>query len=613
MKKLQLLTGALLIASVGFAQTKMSRTAPTGEILSKPVAEVSMTKSQAALWSDDFSDASNWVMTNTGAEDIDWTIETDAAAMPDAGGGLHPFAAETAENGYALINSDGAPGNTDGNGDIVAQLTTANSIDLTGQESVLLRFSHNYRWWQDTRGVRVSNDNGATWTEFEITNLDGYPNNQNSANPEIETINISDIAAGYSEVKVQFYYNDNDYWAWYWVIDDVEIIEQPANDLELISSWASTLGNSEYGRTPLAQLYDTLAIGGDVYNFGAATQTNVTLSTTILDSNGAEVATANEVLAELESDSIHYFNTLVGSIPFEVGTYTINGTVSADEEDAFAADNSYSRAFEISDGLYSLDGIGVYETNSLSGLGSSNANENNGNILMARYHIVQEAEIVGLQIMLSSSTTAGSTIYPFLMNEGEFFNPDGSLNQEADMFGNRFAANNDGVEITEADVTNGYVYAELPSTVLDAGTYYACAEISLNADADGALYILDDETVWQSYYASLYYSANDQLVYTNGTAIGIRMMLDMPFSVEEATNNLFNITPNPSNGVFTVSTTNEANYSIDVINVLGEVVSTRNIEGSFNETFNLSNLNAGLYFVKVSNGTSENVQRVIIK
>ena len=73
------------------------------------------------------------------------------------------------------------------------------------------------------------------------------------------------------------------------------------------------------------------------------------------------------------------------------------------------------------------------------------------------------------------------------------------------------------------------------------------------------------------------------------------------------------MSPNPSNGVFTVTANNADKYTLEVINILGEVVSTKSIEGSINETINISNLNAGVYLVKVSTATTQNVQRVIIK
>ena len=110
-------------------------------------------------------------------------------------------------NGYMFINSDayGSPTQVDLDGTfMIAEFTNANPVDCSNYQFVQLKFSHNYRWWNDTRGVRVSGDNGATWTDFEITNQQGYPNDQNSLNPEIATYDISSIAGGQSQVLVQF-------------------------------------------------------------------------------------------------------------------------------------------------------------------------------------------------------------------------------------------------------------------------------------------------------------------------------------------------------------------------------------------------------------------------
>ena len=130
------------------------------------------------------------------------------------------------------------------------------------------------------------------------------------------------------------------------------------------------------------------------------------------------------------------------------------------------------------------------------------------------------------------------------------------------------------------------------------------------------------DTIWAEHTVSLNDFAGKSIYFTfHHTATDKeRIMLDEFLIVEsddmainEAELNGISIYPNPSNGVFTV-TTNEADiYTIEVMNVLGEVVSTKTIEGIINESFDMSNYNAGLYFVKVVNGTSENVQRVIIK
>ena len=57
----------------------------------------------------------------------------------------------------------------------------------------------------------MSNDGGNTWTEFNITDQNGYPNNQNTNNPEVTTIDISSIPDYSSSLLIQFYYSDNDY------------------------------------------------------------------------------------------------------------------------------------------------------------------------------------------------------------------------------------------------------------------------------------------------------------------------------------------------------------------------------------------------------------------
>ena len=116
-------------------------------------------------------------------------------------------------------------------------------IDCSSSPYVQISFSHNYRWWHDTRGVRISGDGGVTWNEpntilypngGSITDENNYPSDQNSGNPEITTYDISAFAGGRDSVMVQFYYDDNDYWGWYWAVDDVSISEIPDNGLSLI-------------------------------------------------------------------------------------------------------------------------------------------------------------------------------------------------------------------------------------------------------------------------------------------------------------------------------------------------------------------------------------------
>ncbi len=610
MKKIQLLTGALLVASTVFAQKTVTTKMDLVQHSKKTVQTIPTAKS-VALWSNDFSDASSWELTNTGAEDVNWSIETDVNAMPDAASGaIFPFASTTVANGYALINSDGAPGNADGNGAIVAQLTTANSIDLSANASVLLKFSHNYRWWKETRGVRVSGDNGTTWTEFELTNVDGYPNNQNSDNPSVESINISAVAGGQSQVKIQFYYNDNDNWAWYWAVDDVEILDLPANDIVLTSAWVSTTAGVEYGRTPTAHVTDTLVVGGQVYNFGAATQSDIAITLDVNDASGASVISENASIATLDNDSTDFDQVVVTGFSLAEGVYEFTSTASSAGDDVSGAnfgDNTYARNFEVTKNVYSVDGIGVYDA-SISTVGGLGTNYGNGTIVLTRYELLEATDVVGLELGIHSASAVAGQVFPFLVEESVLASEDVDLSSS-----NRIAENEEGVMVTQQHIDNGLMFVELNPTTLQAGVYYACIELYQGPGEDDALYVLDDETVAQPASASMIYTADDGSAWTNGTAAAVRLAIGDYVGLEEANKALFSVSPNPSNGVFTVIANNADNYTLEVINVLGEVVSTRSIEGAINETINVSELNAGIYFVKVATATTQNVQRVVIK
>ena len=221
--------------------------------------------SPSNIWYDDCSDPNNWLFENTSTLNIDWRVEYDPNATP-AGGTLTPMASATASNGFMFVNSDADGGSTDNDGTTIeCTFTNVTPVDLSAYPYVQLSFQHNFRWWQDTRIVEVSGDNGVTWSQVdEITNNAGYTYaNQSSDNPHMSVYDISAVAGGRPEVKVRFYYNDNDYWAWYWAVDDIAISELPDDNIqcfdEVMGGWwinynnvANSLGQ-DYTFYPLSQ------------------------------------------------------------------------------------------------------------------------------------------------------------------------------------------------------------------------------------------------------------------------------------------------------------------------------------------------------------------------
>jgi len=80
-----------------------------------------------------------------------------------------------------------------------------------------------------------------------------------------------------------------------------------------------------------------------------------------------------------------------------------------------------------------------------------------------------------------------------------------------------------------------------------------------------------------------------------------------PVSVSNISNSQISVYPNPSNGVFTVSTTEAMN--LQVTDITGKIVNEMNVNGT--RTLNIES--AGMYFLRFANENGTSVQRVIVK
>ena len=160
MKKLQLLTGALLVASSVFAQ-KAENTKKDFVQTKKTVKTIPAAKS-VAIWSDDFSDASTWVIDHdASACDLDWQIGTGLVAT--GGAAIATIASTTYDNGCAMVDSDVYGGDAGGSEVEDSWFTTANSINLSANSNVVLQFESWYRSWSPERCFIVTSTNNMDW------------------------------------------------------------------------------------------------------------------------------------------------------------------------------------------------------------------------------------------------------------------------------------------------------------------------------------------------------------------------------------------------------------------------------------------------------------------
>ncbi|MHB1356825.1 MAG: carboxypeptidase regulatory-like domain-containing protein, partial [Anaerolineae bacterium] len=115
---------------------------------------------------------------------------------------------------FAIIDSDHA-----GTVDIDSELRTP-MLDFTTLISVHLQFKYDFYWYSasssETADVDVSNNGGITWQN--VWQRQGA----SDRGPKTAVVDISSIAAGYSQVMVRFHYY-NAHYEWWWQVDDVLI------------------------------------------------------------------------------------------------------------------------------------------------------------------------------------------------------------------------------------------------------------------------------------------------------------------------------------------------------------------------------------------------------
>jgi hypothetical protein len=356
--------------------------------------------SQTILWQDDFSNPTAWSIANNGTNAAVWEVSQNPSIIPVSV--LSPMGSTSASNGFLFVSSD-ANNFTDNDGtQIITTATNVTPINLTGHPNVRLNFQHNFRWYQDTRGVRVSGDNGTSWTDFEISNVSTYSTpNQNSNNPEITSIDISSVAGGQSQVLVQFYYDDNDIWAWYWAVDDVNITVTPNYDLILNElSWGSTGAYGtrlQYYQVPVSQIAP-IEFAGSITNYGVQNQNNVVLNATTSSYSGTSVATT------INSGVTDTLFCQTSFTPTGIGTYTLNASVSSPYLDANPANNAISALgpIEVNNFIYARD-ANVIDGSTFNAGGGFEV----GNI----FDIYNNATIQAIDFVVSSLSDVGSEVY----------------------------------------------------------------------------------------------------------------------------------------------------------------------------------------------------------
>ncbi|MBP7184449.1 MAG: T9SS type A sorting domain-containing protein [Saprospiraceae bacterium] len=218
-------------------------------------------------------------------------------------------------------------------------------------------------------GFATSTDNGNTWSDWTDINPSLAANAPALDGAKSFPIN----GAGSSQFKVKFRFSGDFY---FWAIDDVKIVARPSTDIRINTSWVAV---APYTKMPKTMVQDVNFMA-DIQNVGSLNQENVNLNVKVTKS-GTQVYTNDYFYGDLQVDSTNENKIFDGSfIPStEVGTYTVNYTLSSDSIDANNTNNLYSYTFGVTDKLFAKENITTSNADSYTIVSPADGSWSGGN------------------------------------------------------------------------------------------------------------------------------------------------------------------------------------------------------------------------------------------
>ena len=515
---------------------------------------------------------------------------------------------------FAMTNDDsclpgGVAPNEANNCDLSFEVLELPEFDFTGQSNmwILFEFYHDKNWGGGDASVEVSIDGGATWEDLSDGPL---PETQAWQAAAFDLSDYSDS----SSVKIRFLWSDAGSWASGFAIDDIVINPLPEYALKLNQALqvfpSSYFGGTSYPTVPKSQAEAT------AYNFAGYIQ-NMGLNT--LDSARVYASITAEGFSS-QSDGINTVSldqdTLFCN---DVFTATSAGIYTAD---VYAADDNGTQtetssvSFEVTEFEYARDNAGMTGDYSGGSYVNDAGTEQRGNV----FDIYADATIYAIKVRAHPATSPNcmvkgiiNTVIPGDGTESNpttyaFFTetPEINIGEHTDGWTNLMF--NPPVQVFAGDV----ILATISATYNGVDTLV----IGTNGNTDVAETMLQDIDGTQP-------NGNPGDWYYTTTAPMVRLNFDPnatgpapPASVNELVNQAkFNVYPNPNNGIFNISVSNSIeNQTIEIKNIIGQMVYSEIASNSSENTIDLSDLNKGIYTISlVSESGISTAKKIIIQ
>ena len=654
MKKFTILAGVMILSLSAFGQS-FERTAPNAKMMDDGlIKHLSQNQAQALfgsetpIWSEDFASGipSTWLNFGTAnlVSDTDavWeyrgTVTNPSNTVGSRGAYMSnqtPMSSATASNGFVIFDSDfldnaGVAGNF-GNGIAaaphLAELIT-DMIDLTQHSIVDLTFTQYYRRFAGPAGsqavpatyVDFSVDGGATFP-YSVTLNSGVAVNSSTSTNDVVNIIAGSYIGGQDSVKIRFRF-DGDYY--FWCIDDIQILETPANRMSF-TEWQgapaqdiiygpSTTGSARMGHMTLKQARG-ISFDANAVNSGTAAQSNVKLTVKVLDELGTVIQTVSSATKSvLNAGDTATFNDL--------NTYATAWTPSANAEyqliynllsDSVSIFSDTTSLF-VTDSTMSMD-FGSWD-NSI-GASSNTTQWGDGSQMYNRHDLVDDELLFGAKVYLGSTTVAGGILELSVYDSSAY----GGNTSGWDV--NKLVAY--GQKVLDAqDVSQGFVRFDFTDATSGRGVdldqskgAYMYNLTMYDNQGVNTLLVRNDQT-WGKvggsggmYLAALgnWYSGYSGSRSLNNLWIrGINCPATnaaacMSIGMDEESVNAITFSPNPASDYVSIDFgLSVGNYDISIMDLTGKVLKSEKVRAAADVKLNISDLNVGMYLVRIQKG-----------
>jgi hypothetical protein len=615
MKRIYLLSSALIFGSVAFGQKKFTPpvavadegpSALTDKILNTQLYNFSKAPGDV-IFSEDFNGSMGTFTVTPGTMDTIWKFDTNG---PD-GQYSSPTNADiitstTASNGFMIFDAD-LSNPAQPFADRIGSLTSP-VIDMTGKNSAIISFESRYRTCCTNAfflKLEVSTDDFATSQTYNVHLADFGVNLM----PPTHTkkVNISDFlatATNKSNFKFRFFFDGAEGGStshYFWQVDDVKVYDNWTNDNTIIKKFlqAGNFGIPYYNTT--VNQIAPIVFGASVQNDGTVASSGTILTTTI--SNGG---TGSVVSAPI-SAAPGSLDTLVTAAWTPMATspvmYNFSHVISSTAADENPSDNTLLDSMNITASTYGVDNgsLGSSFTNISGQVGFPVAC---GNVM----EVINDDWITAVNISLNSTAAnVGQVI------KGEIWMFDAGANDYV------YFAETDELPITSG---NNNTTVSIPMLGGAVQVFSGDDLLVMQSNPGNGTTNVSVRTAQSVEFGVVQgVSSGATFGLSNPRAMRVSLELDPTLNVNEIGENLTisNLVPNPTTDVSTLNFTarNEQTVSVQVVDMTGKVMFSKDLgsvqKGGHSVEINSRDYNAGVYFVNVVSNDGVITKKLIKK